>query len=91
MTGCSISPGVFCQFAAGHGFHPVALAVAWVSHHPAMTAPILGARNVDQLEDALRSMDIQLSPALYADICRLAPAPPLATDRSEEIDQVQKK
>jgi aryl-alcohol dehydrogenase-like predicted oxidoreductase len=77
----------FCQFAAGHGFHPVALAVAWVSHHPAMTAPILGARNVDQLEDALQSTDIQMTPELYADICKLTPIPPSATDRSEEIDR----
>jgi len=81
----------FTQFAAEHGYHPVSLAVAWVSHHPAVTAPILGARNVAQLEDALRSADIQLSPELYADICQLTPPPPSATDRSEEIVQVQKK
>jgi aryl-alcohol dehydrogenase-like predicted oxidoreductase len=81
----------FKRFAEEHGYHPVSLAVAWVSHHPSVTAPILGARNVDQLEDALRSMDIQLSPELYADICRLAPTPPSATDRSEEIVQAQKK
>jgi aryl-alcohol dehydrogenase-like predicted oxidoreductase len=81
----------FIRFAEEHGYHPVSLAVAWVSHHPAVTAPILGARNVDQLEDALRSVDIQLSPELYADICRLTPTPPSATDRSEEIVQDQKK
>ena len=75
----------FIRFAEEHGYHPVSLAVAWVSHHPAVTAPILGARNVDQLEDALRSTDIQLSPELYADICRLTPTPPSATDRSEEL------
>ena len=79
----------FSQFAAEHGHHPVSLAVAWVSHHPAVTAPILGARNVEQLEDALRSVEIQLSPELYADICRLTPTPPSATDRSEEIFQAQ--
>lgn len=75
----------FYQFAAEHGHHPVALAVAWVSHHPAITAPILGARNVDQLEDALGSMDIKMTPELYADICKLTPIPPSATDRSEEL------
>jgi aryl-alcohol dehydrogenase-like predicted oxidoreductase len=81
----------FIRFAEKHGYHPVSLAVAWVSHHPVVTAPILGARNVDQLEDALRSVDIQLSPELYADICGLTPTPPSATDRSEEIVQDQKK
>jgi len=79
----------FNRFAEEHGYHSVSLAVAWVSYHPAVTAPILGARNVDQLEDALRSVEIQLSPELYADICRLTPAPPSATDRSEEIVQAQ--
>ena len=81
----------FKRFAEEHGYHPVSLAVAWVSHHPAVTAPILGARNVDQLEDALRSVEIQMNPELYADICRLTPTPPSATDRSEEIFQAQKK
>ena len=81
--------GRFNRFSAEHGYHPVSLAVAWVSHHPAVTAPILGARNVDQLEDALRSVDIPMSKRLYADICRLTPPPPSATDRSEEIVQAQ--
>ncbi len=79
----------FNRFAEERGYHPVSLAVAWASHHPAVTAPILGARNVDQLEDALRSVDIQLGPEFYADICRLTPTPPSATDRSEEIIQAQ--
>ncbi len=73
----------FKQFAANNGYHPVALAVAWVAHHPAVTAPIMGARNVEQLKDSLQSADIELSSDLYAEICRLTPAPPPATDRSE--------
>lgn len=77
--------GRFCQFAGEHGYHPVSLAIAWVSYHPAITAPILGARNVEQLEDALASTEIQITPELYVDICRLTPTPPSATDRSEEL------
>ena len=73
----------FTQFAADNGYHPVSLAVAWVAHHPALTAPIMGARNVEQLKDSLRSADIEMSPDLYNEICRLTPAPPPATDRSE--------
>lgn len=75
----------FSRFSEEHGYHPVSLAVAWVSHHPAICAPILGARNIDQLEDSLSSVDIQLNPQLYSDICKLAPTPPSATDRSEEL------
>ena len=73
----------FTQFAADNGYHPVSLAVAWVAHHPALTAPIMGARNVKQLKDSLQSDDIEMSPDLYSEICRLTPTPPPATDRSE--------
>jgi aryl-alcohol dehydrogenase-like predicted oxidoreductase len=73
----------FAQLAGDNGYHPVSLAVAWVAHHPAVTAPIIGARNVGQLKDALQSVDIEISPDLYDAICRLTPKPPPATDRSE--------
>lgn len=77
----------FTQLAADHGYHPVSLAVAWAAHHPAVTAPIMGARNVEQLTDSLQAADIEMSPDLYEEICRLTPTPPPATDRSE--DQVE--
>jgi aryl-alcohol dehydrogenase-like predicted oxidoreductase len=75
----------FSEFAGANGYHPVSLAVAWVAHHPAVTAPIIGARSVDQLKDSLRSADIKMSQDLYEEICRLTPAPPPATDRSEDV------
>ena len=78
----------FSQLAKDNGCHPVSLALAWAAHHPAVTAPIMGARNVEQLNDSLQSADIEMSPELYNDICRLTPTPPSATDRSE--DQVTK-
>jgi aryl-alcohol dehydrogenase-like predicted oxidoreductase len=70
--------------AAGHGFHPVALAVVWVMAHPAVTAPIIGARNVAQLESSLAALDNRMTPELRAEVSRLTPEPPLATDREEE-------
>ncbi|MGD9323966.1 MAG: aldo/keto reductase, partial [Desulfobacterales bacterium] len=73
----------FTQLAADSGHHPVSLAVAWVTHHPAVTAPIIGARNASQVRDSLGSADIKLSSELYDTICGLTPTPPLATDRSE--------
>jgi aryl-alcohol dehydrogenase-like predicted oxidoreductase len=77
----------FSQLAKDNGCHPVSLALAWAAHHPAVTAPIMGARNVEQLNDSLQSVDIEMSPELYNEICRLTPTPPSATDRSE--DQVE--
>ena len=74
----------FTAFAKEHGYNPVSLAVAWVGSHPAVTAPIIGARNVDQLEDSLAAVDIDMTPDLRAQVSALSPEPPPATDRSEE-------
>ena len=74
----------FTAFARERGIDPVTLAVAWVAAHPAVTAPILGARNVDQLNASLAAADLPMSPALYAEIEALSVAPPPATDRLEE-------
>jgi aryl-alcohol dehydrogenase-like predicted oxidoreductase len=74
----------FTQFAAGRGVHPAALAVAWVMSHPGITAPIIGARNLDQLDGSLGALDIQMTPELRAEVSALTPEPPLATDRDEE-------
>lgn len=74
----------FYEFALDKEFHPVSLAVAWVSRNEAITAPIIGARSVEQLEDSLRSVEIGLTEKLYEAISDLTPTPPPATDRSED-------
>lgn len=74
----------FTAFAQENGYNPVSLAVAWVGAHPAVTAPIIGARSVEQLEDSLRAIDIQMTPDLWNQIASLSPTPPPATDRNEE-------
>lgn len=74
----------FTQFAHQHGYKPAALAVAWVAAHPAITAPIIGARNLEQLEGSLKSLDIPMDDALRAEVSALSPTPPPATDRLEE-------
>ena len=74
----------FTALADEVGVHPVSLAIAWVASHPAVTAPLIGARNVDQLEPALAAMEVDMSPELRARISALSPTPPPATDRLEE-------
>ncbi|NQW53274.1 MAG: aldo/keto reductase [Rhodospirillales bacterium] len=66
------------------GLHPVSAAIAWVGAHPAITAPIIGARNVDQLKDSLAAVKIDMTPELRAEIAALSRTPPPATDRLEE-------
>jgi len=74
----------FVTYAKERGIHPVTLAVAWVARHPAITAPIVGARNVEQLEPSLAAADFAMDDETYAELSALAPAPPPATDRTEE-------
>jgi len=74
----------FTAQAQERGVHPVSLAVAWVMSHPAITAPIIGARNVEQLEASLAALDVQMTPEWRAEISALSIEPPPATDRSEE-------
>jgi aryl-alcohol dehydrogenase-like predicted oxidoreductase len=74
----------FAVFARERGFDPAALAVAWVASHPAVTAPLIGARSLEQLEASLRALEIRMTPELRGEISALVPEPPPATDRSEE-------
>ncbi len=74
----------FTALARELGVHPATLAVAWVKAHPAVTAPILGARNVEQLEPVLAAAEFPMTQELYARVASLAPSPPPATDRTEE-------
>jgi aryl-alcohol dehydrogenase-like predicted oxidoreductase len=74
----------FTAFCKQRGFHPMSAAVAWVGSHPAVTAPIIGARSVEQLQASLDSVKIPMTPELRAEIAALSRTPPPATDRLEE-------
>lgn len=74
----------FRDLAAEWGYHPVSLALAWVGAHPAVTAPLMGARSPAQLAKALKSVEIDLTAEERQQISALSAAPPPATDRNEE-------
>ena len=75
----------FAAFAAEHGLHPVSLAVRWVASHPGVTAPIIGARSVEQLQASLAAADLDLDAEMLAAVTSLSIAPATATDRLEEV------
>jgi aryl-alcohol dehydrogenase-like predicted oxidoreductase len=66
------------------------MAVAWVGSHPAITAPIIGARNVEQLQASLDSIKIDMTAELRGAIAALSRTPPPATDRLEETKGMKK-
>ncbi|MDT8862094.1 aldo/keto reductase [Alkalihalobacillus sp. MEB130] len=76
---------LFSAHAEERGIHPASLAISWVMSHPGVTAPIIGARNLEQLNAALASLEIKMTKEWREEITRLSVAPPLATDRTEEM------
>jgi aryl-alcohol dehydrogenase-like predicted oxidoreductase len=74
----------FVAYCSARNLNPVATAVAWVGAHPAVTAPIIGARNLEQLRDSLASVNVEMTAAMRAEIGDLSRTPPPATDRLEE-------
>lgn len=75
----------FTAFAEELGVEPATLAVAWTMAHPMVTAPIVGARNLSQLEDSLAALDVEMTPDLRERITALSPTPAPATDRTETL------
>lgn len=47
--------------AEQHGCTPAQVALAWLLQQPAVTAPIVGARTIDHLEQAVGACDVTLS------------------------------
>ncbi len=74
----------FTKHAESRGIYPAALALAWVLSHPAITAPIFGARTVEHIGVALGALNINMTPDWRAEISSLSIEPPKATDRLEE-------
>lgn len=71
--------------ARREGIHPATLAVAWVAQNPAITAPIISARTIEQLQPSLAALTYRMPAELYTEITALSPTPPPATDRLDDV------
>jgi aryl-alcohol dehydrogenase (NADP+) len=49
------------QVARGHDRKPAQIALAWLLSRPGVTAPIVGASTMEQLDDAVAALEVQLS------------------------------
>jgi aryl-alcohol dehydrogenase-like predicted oxidoreductase len=56
----------FVRLARDAGIDPARLAIAWVMHQPAVVAPLIGPKSVEQLEHLLPVMDITVSAEILA-------------------------
>jgi len=57
------------------GEKPAAVGLAWLLHNPIVTAPIIGPRTMEQLEDAVRATQIKLSAEVLARLDEIFPGP----------------
>ena len=51
------------------------MALAWLLHQPAVTAPIIGPRTMAQLEGALRALDLSLPKDILKRLDDIFPGP----------------
>lgn len=57
------------------GESPANVALAWLLHQPAVTAPIIGPRTVDQLNETMRCLEIKLSEEVLKKLDEIFPGP----------------
>jgi aryl-alcohol dehydrogenase-like predicted oxidoreductase len=57
------------------GEKPADVAVAWLLHQPAVTAPIVGPRTKEQLDGIMRALDIELGAETLQQLDRIWPGP----------------
>lgn len=62
-------------FCAERGEAPGDVALAWLLHQPAVTSPIVGPRNMGQLDSALRALEVRLDAAALGRIDEIFPGP----------------
>jgi aryl-alcohol dehydrogenase-like predicted oxidoreductase len=57
------------------GEQPAHVALAWLLHQKAVTAPIIGPRTMEQLDGSLRALEITLSPETLGGLDSIFPGP----------------
>lgn len=62
-------------FCAELGEQPADVALAWLLHNPAVTAPIIGPRTMEQLTGSLRALEIQLTAEALGRLDEIWPGP----------------
>ncbi|MFI6940544.1 aldo/keto reductase [Streptomyces sp. NPDC050418] len=58
-----------------HGLEPGETALAWLLTRPGVTGPIVGPRTAEQLESALRAVELELSEEVLAGLDEIFPGP----------------
>jgi aryl-alcohol dehydrogenase-like predicted oxidoreductase len=68
---CEAATEAYCKLAEDAGLTPTAMALAFVNSRPFLTANIIGATSLDQLEDNIASLSVTLSQDVLDEIERI--------------------
>ncbi len=63
------------KFCAELGQPPAEVALAWLLANPVVTAPIIGPRILEQLDGAMRALDLKLDKATMKRLDEIWPGP----------------
>ncbi len=63
------------KFCRELGEQPAEVALSWLLHNPVVTAPIIGPRTMDQLEESLKSLQIKLDASSLKKLDEIWPGP----------------
>jgi aryl-alcohol dehydrogenase-like predicted oxidoreductase len=62
-------------FCKDLGEEPANIALAWLLHNPAVTAPIIGPRTLEQFDGAQRALEVKLTPDTLTRLDEIWPGP----------------
>ncbi len=65
--------GEYIAFCEKLETSPARVALAWVINQPGITSPIIGPRNLEQLEEYLKVLEVQLKPEDLVELDRIFP------------------
>lgn len=63
------------KVCADLGARPADVALAWLLHQPAVTAPIIGPRTEEQLEGSFRALEVRLDEDVLRKLDEIFPGP----------------
>jgi NDP-hexose C3-ketoreductase / dTDP-4-oxo-2-deoxy-alpha-D-pentos-2-ene 2,3-reductase len=61
------------KLCASLGENPANIGLSWLLHQDGVTAPIIGPRTMEQLDESLRAVELSLAPETLAELDRLFP------------------
>jgi len=68
------------SFCKERGENPADVALAWTLHNPAITAPIIGPRTMEQLVTGVKALEIKLDDAALKALDKIFPGPKGASE-----------